>query len=119
VNPTQRFHIRGGNATGFFVDNDGSQFTQIDFGNNGTIRTSLYWDNTVGQFVLGTGPLKLPRAGLVMTTGLFSGLPTPVEGMFATITDSTTAVWGATITGGGTNHVLGYYDGTNWTVVGK
>jgi hypothetical protein len=28
-------------------------------------------------------------------------------------------VWGATIAGSSTNHVLGYYDGTNWTVIGK
>jgi hypothetical protein len=43
----------------------------------------------------------------------------PVEGMLVAITDSTTATWGATITGGGSNHVLGYYNGTNWTVAAK
>jgi hypothetical protein len=37
----------------------------------------------------------------------------------AAVTDSTTAVWGATATGGGTNHVLAYCDGTNWTAAGK
>jgi hypothetical protein len=42
----------------------------------------------------------------------------PAEGMIQAFTDSTTATWGATITGTGTNHVLGYFDGTNWTVVG-
>jgi len=41
------------------------------------------------------------------------------EGSFAAITDSSTATWGATITGGSTNHVFGYCDGTNWTVAGK
>lgn len=40
----------------------------------------------------------------------------PVEGMMVAVTDSTTATWGATITGGGANHVLAYYNGTNWTV---
>jgi lysophospholipase L1-like esterase len=44
---------------------------------------------------------------------------TPVEGMVCAFTDSTTVVWGATITGTGANHVLGYYNGTNWTVAGK
>lgn len=43
----------------------------------------------------------------------------PVEGMLCAITDSTTTTWGATITGGGANHVIGYYNGTNWTVFGK
>lgn len=40
----------------------------------------------------------------------------PVEGMLVAVTDSSTATWGATITGGGANHVLAYYNGTNWTV---
>ncbi|HEY2675459.1 MAG TPA: hypothetical protein VGI65_00720 [Steroidobacteraceae bacterium] len=54
------------------------------------------------------------RHGLV-----FSNLPAAAasyEGAVASITDSTTAVWGATITGGGGNHVLAYCDGTNWKV---
>ena len=50
----------------------------------------------------------------------FASVPaTPVEGMLVAVTDSTTATWGATITGGGANHVLAYYNGTNWTVAGK
>lgn len=42
-----------------------------------------------------------------------------IEGSMAAITDSSTATWGATITGSSSNHVLGYCDGTNWTVAGK
>ncbi len=42
-----------------------------------------------------------------------------IEGATAPITDSTTAVWGSSIGGTGTNHVLGYCDGTTWTVAGK
>lgn len=42
-----------------------------------------------------------------------------IEGEQVSVTDSTTATWGATITGGGTNHVLAYCDGTAWTVAGK
>lgn len=50
----------------------------------------------------------------------FANLPAaPVEGMLVAVTDSTTVVWGATITGTGANHVLAYYNGTNWTVAGK
>lgn len=41
------------------------------------------------------------------------------EGSVASITDSTTNTWGATITGSGADHVLGYCDGTNWTVMAK
>jgi hypothetical protein len=55
----------------------------------------------------------------------FSTLPTctsgvsGIEGSMAPVTDSTTSTWGATITGGGSNHVLAYCDGSNWTVAAK
>ncbi len=52
--------------------------------------------------------------------GTFASVPaSPVEGMLVAVTDSNTAVWGATIAGSGGNHVLAYYNGTNWTVAGK
>lgn len=43
----------------------------------------------------------------------------PVEGMLVAVTDSNTATWGATVAGGGANHVLAYYNGTNWSVAAK
>ena len=55
-----------------------------------------------------------------LTAGAFEALPAaPVEGMLASVTDSNTATWGATVAAGGANHVLAYYNGTNWTVAGK
>lgn len=59
-------------------------------------------------------------AGSVRGTAVaFGSLPAvPVEGMLVAVTDSSTATWGATITGSGANHVLAYYNGTNWTVAG-
>lgn len=41
------------------------------------------------------------------------------DGMEYPIIDSNTAVWGATVAGGGSNHVKVRYNGANWTVVGK
>lgn len=41
------------------------------------------------------------------------------RGSQATITDSTTTTWGATITGGGGNLVLAFCDGSAWTVSAK
>jgi hypothetical protein len=38
------------------------------------------------------------------------------EGTIRSVTDSTTATQGAIITGGGTNHVQAYCNGTNWVV---
>jgi hypothetical protein len=41
-----RFSVKGGNANSLFVDNGGQQYTEIDIANNGTIKASIYWDNT-------------------------------------------------------------------------
>jgi hypothetical protein len=55
--------------------------------------------------------------GLVSSPVAFaSRIGSPVEGTQQAFTDSTTNVSGATITGGGSNHILGYYNGTNWIV---
>lgn len=52
---------------------------------------------------------------------VFSGLPSCTSstvGLEATVTDSTTTTWGATITGSGANTVLAFCDGAHWTVYG-
>lgn len=50
----------------------------------------------------------------------FAALPaSPAEGMMAWVNNSSTAVWGETVAGGGANKVLAVYNGTNWTVCGK
>ncbi len=50
----------------------------------------------------------------------FATLPaTPAVGMLANISNSNTAVWGATAAGGGTDKVLVRWNGSVWTVVGK
>lgn len=59
----------------------------------------------------------------VSLPSLFAAIPACTiaseEGQIASVTDSTTNTWGATITGTGGFHVLAYCDGTNWTVMGK
>lgn len=55
-------------------------------------------------------------------TSVFSSLPactSGVEGSMKPVTDSTVNTWGATVTGGGSNHVLAYCDGSNWSVMAK
>jgi hypothetical protein len=54
--------------------------------------------------------------GLRSNATTFSNATTAIEGTTQAFTDSTTNVNGATITGGGSNHVQGYYNGTNWVV---
>lgn len=43
-------------------------------------------------------------------------IASPVEGTLQAFTDSSTTTQGDTITGGGSGHVVGYYNGTNWIV---
>jgi Pectate lyase superfamily protein len=52
----------------------------------------------------------------------FSQLPSGgdvLEGDEYSISDSSSATWGSTVAGSGSNHVSTRYNGTNWTVVGK
>lgn len=64
--------------------------------------------------------LSSTASEVVQTNLVFANLPSvPTEGMAIPVTDSNTATWGAAIAGGGSNHVLAYYDGTNWTVAAK
>jgi hypothetical protein len=63
-----------------------------------------------------------PFPGTAASPAHFSTLPacaSGIEGTTAPVTDSTTNVWGATITGSGVDHVLAYCDGANWTVAAK
>ena len=49
-----RLTVKGGNANSLFVDNGGQQYTEIDIANNGTIKSSIYWDNTNTNLAYGS-----------------------------------------------------------------
>lgn len=54
------------------------------------------------------------------SSGTFANRPaSPGTGALYIFTDSNTAVWGAAIAAGGANTVLGFYNGSAWTVVAK
>jgi hypothetical protein len=81
--------------------------------------------NMVG--VTGTGSTVINNSGVYSPLGQtfpqpFANLAacsTTTEGQFATVQDSTTNTWGATISGSGSDVVLAFCDGSNWTVYGK
>jgi hypothetical protein len=93
----------------------------------------LYIDNTgfngpkdYGIYVqqarnnLGTGTTTLGKVAIL--TAAFASIGTcnaAAEGTLKPVTDSNTNTWGTTVAGGGTNHILAYCDGTNWTVAAK
>jgi hypothetical protein len=88
--------------------------------NAGSITEKMRIGSTGGVAV---GVTTEPGDGVVqMKAQTFASLTAcsgTLEGSMASVTDSSTATWGATITGSSTNHVLGYCNGTNWTVAGK
>lgn len=79
-----------------------------------------FW-NKNGSFV--QGPFSMSSGGTgTLTPQAFASLAAcsgGTEGSFAAINDSSVSVAGATITGGGGNHVLGYCNATNWVVAAQ
>jgi hypothetical protein len=51
--PNSFFHVKGGNNNVANIDNDGSQYTNLGFSNNGTEKGAIYWDNSNSAFILG------------------------------------------------------------------
>ncbi len=132
-----------GSAVGFVLDSGNVAWGSLSFENN-----SVDLGIDTGT-MMGTGFLELANSGGTvridtahMNPGLFyvdgnNGIMTATvqstprtfstvpacssttEGQRQAITDSTANTLGATITGGGTDHVLGYCDGTNWTVAAQ
>lgn len=90
----------------------GIDFRMVDTG-NGTL-------SSTGSNVIASGSLSLLNyTGMLGTTPVtFSLLPTcaaGVAGAMVGITDSSTATFNATVTGGGANKGIAYCNGTNWT----
>lgn len=91
--------------------------TNIDGSNEAQVARYDAGDNLVH---LGGGRVTVFDNAATLTGMTYANRPsTPVAGTMAYFTDSTTVTWGATIAGGSSNKVLGWYNGSNWTVFGK
>ncbi len=132
------FIVKNTTTTLFDIrDNLWYKIGDIDGANDGNVFTILpqdnvaYYDNkehggffgintstpTVALDVVGT--VNISQA-LALAPMAFADLPaSPAAGMLSHISDSDTVTWGATISGGGANTVLAFYNGTVWTVMGK
>ncbi len=65
-------------------------------------------------------PAAVNATQLALSPLTFATLPAaPAAGTICYITDCNTNVWGANAAGGGTNKVLVWWNGTNWTVFAK
>jgi len=100
-------------------------FDQLDKTQTPNVKTLLMILKTDGKVGIGTSTPQtlLDVAGQARVKPVtFANLPaasSTIEGAIAAVTDSNTNTWGGTISGGGSNHVLAYCNGTNWTVAGK
>jgi hypothetical protein len=94
----------GGTLTGATITENTINYSSGPLNSSATITNLSWWGNTAGA--------SFPLAS-------FTACGAHVVGQTAPISDSTTNTWGATITGSGSDPVLGYCDGTNWTVAAK
>lgn len=124
-------------GVGFVIHKDGSSEVTTSFSLDGATGklvisasdipgTTSSIDDPVNIVVIDPATHNIQLTGNVETRSVrghavtYASRPgSPIEGMLVSITDSNTATWGATIAGGGANHVLAYYNGTNWTVSAK
>jgi hypothetical protein len=81
-------------------------------GSGGTVDASSLVNN------YGTGATQAVPFKTPVTFAGLANLPSPLEeGMLVPVSDANKNVWGEIITAGGAgNHVLAYWDGTNWSV---
>jgi hypothetical protein len=88
----------------------------------GVIWGSIYFTTDTGQafWYNGSSTSWMPVTFYPQEVA-FASLPgSPVAGMQYVVTDSTVNTWGAAITvGGGTDVVLAFFNGVNWTVAAK
>jgi hypothetical protein len=92
------------------------------FASSGVMYSSLNDQPTGGMCNYGGMRLGRPTGSLRIDPTEFRNLPPCTsrrQGMLKPVSDSTTNSWGEPITGGGSDHVLAYCDGTNWTVAAK
>jgi len=92
------------------------------FASSGAMYNSLNDRPSGGTCNYGGMHLGRPTGSLRIDPTAFGNLPkcsAGTQGMLKPVSDSITTTWGATITGGGSDHVLAYCDGTNWTVAAK
>lgn len=124
---TMQFFLRGYTETG-----SGSQLDDFairgEYGTGANPTATMHFFKprgttgaTAAQFDMAV-KVVTGNPGIDFTTAAFSTYGTCVTGLEGThesVSDSTTNTWGATVTGGGSDHIMMYCDGTNWTVYAK
>lgn len=93
---------------------------RVLYDNNGVVGEKAV--TGTGDVVLASSPTvdALTLTDVLSMTGMaFADLPaSPAAGQIAYITDGDTTTWGDTVAGSGSDKVLVWFNGTNWTVIG-
>ena len=82
--------------------------------------THLVGANTFDGATTQTGVLTLGSFGKLHSYTLAqANAATPSANDVCVITDSSVTTWGSIVVATGTDHVVAWFDGTNWSVIGK
>jgi hypothetical protein len=112
----------GSGGTGTYTVNNSQTLAATQIVSGYVAATNISGGGVVNTDTLYT-PLHISMVGhIIVTNATFANAGPCVsvyKGALKSITDSSTATWGANIAGGGANQVLAYCNGTNWTVTGK
>jgi hypothetical protein len=100
------------------VTANGAVVSRLQSAANGNGYTGTFSVHPFGLLTSGTPRMTVSASQPIFTLApvAFASLGAPTAGSFAYCSDSNTATWGATIAGGGSNKVLAFFGGTNWTV---
>lgn len=114
--------VSAGGGTGAYTMNNSMTVTQT-LVTCGPLSVNTIQGGGVNNTDTTYAPMIFYKKGeVVVNTRAFASLTTCNSltiGAMASISDSNTVVWGANIAAGGANQVLGYCNGTNWTVMAK
>lgn len=122
---TPKFKLRGAYWNGSISNlEDWDVQGVVGTGTNPTDTLTFTHTGSTGAAVVSVPSLKTTGGtpGIQLTAAAFSTYPTCVagtEGLEEAVNDSTTNTWGATVTGGGANHIKMYCDSSAWTVEAK
>jgi len=118
-----RFKVKGGNTNNMAIDNDGSQYTELDFLNNGTNKAYFYWDNTNSYFLAGSSGAYVfstagsERARIDSSGNLGIGTSSPATALDITSANTNVANFNGTGTNG--TAIKLQNSGTNTFVIGS
>jgi hypothetical protein len=75
TSPGAKLVVKGGNTNDLIVDNDGSQYTELDLAHDGVVKTSWYWDenNLISYFNVGSGKFSFIGGDVGINTASGNG----------------------------------------------